>query len=414
MKQVDIIRPSSIEAINGPIGTLKRILKNREYFESKDYDVTLFVNESLRRGPFKEISATTYSNQTKSSSPIRKIISQWLRSKARTDFWAAKIINEKSRKQAEKLVDYYLSLNRTPDIIQFHSNDECYYYIKKHKGVLPKIVLFMHSDGIPLRMLIESLPGLKDSKYINSLKKELDVIVNRVDRIVFIAKIGQNNFLKYYPTRNVDNTSVIINGIEGLDKIQKEKIEMVKTQSNNPKYRLCCTGTISFRKGQHIILEALTKLPATLRSEIRVDFIGDGAERSLLEQYAIDNGMSEQIRFLGSVPNAEVYLRLAESNIYILMSNNEGLPISIIEAMRVGLPIISTKVSGIPELIYEGSNGFLLNPNPDELAALLLKLPEYDWEEMGRNSMLRFQKEFTFDRMEKEFCDMYDKTIKQV
>jgi glycosyltransferase involved in cell wall biosynthesis len=409
MKQVDIIRPSSINAINGPIGTLKRILKNREFFENKGYDVTLFVNESLSQGPFRGVPTTTMSGKESHLSGLRKKISLWLRSRARTDFWAAKIINQKNRRQAEKLVDYYLSLDRKPDIIQFHSDDECFFYLKKHKGPQPKMVLFQHTDGIPFRMLTESLPGLKNSNYLNVLKGELDFIVERVNHLVFIAKIGQKNFLKYYPTRNVDNTSVIINGIDTLTKEQIEITERIKAQSHTPKYRFCCTGTISFRKGQHMILEALTELPEKLRNEIRVDLIGDGAERLSLEQYAAEKGIAKQVRFLGSVPNVDVFKLLAECNIYILMSNNEGLPISIIEAMRVGLPIISTNVSGIPELIDEGYNGFLLNPDVKELTSLLKKLPEFDWEQMGRNSKKRFENEFTFERMEKEFCDMYDK-----
>ena len=90
------------------------------------------------------------------------------------------------------------------------------------------------------------------------------------------------------------------------------------------------------------------------------------------------------------------------------MSSNEGLPISILEAMRVGMPIIGTNVAGIPECIENGYNGFLLEPDEKQLSSLLKKLPEYDWERMGKNSRDKFEREFTFDRMMKEFCDMYD------
>ena len=412
MRQVDIIRPSSIKAINGPIGTLKRILKNKDYFNSRGYEVTLFVNESLQQGAFTEVP--DFSSQVNSNNPsgIRLKISQWIRSRARKDLWAAKLVDKNNRRRAEVLIDYYLSLNRTPDIVQFHSDTECYLYIKKHKGTLPKIVLFQHTDGIPFRMLIEALPGLKDSNYLDGLKKGLDTIVDRVERLVFIAKIGQTNFLMHYPQRTLDDTSVIINGIDDLTSDQTSEVIKIKNKDYNYKYRLCCTGTISYRKGQRIIIEAISKLPEELRNQVSVDFIGDGPERPILENLSVNLGIASQIHFLGSIPNQEVYKYLAENSIFVLMSKNEGLPISIIEAMRVGLPIISTRISGIPELVDEGHNGFLLNPDVDELADLLKKLPCYDWEQMGRNSMKRFENEFTFERMEREFCDMYDKTIK--
>lgn len=411
MRQVDIIRPSSINAINGPIGTLKRILNNQAFFNEHGYEVTLFANESLKQGPFVSVPVSPNSGAKKSKIGLRNIISTWLRFRARTDLWAAKLIYNKSCKETERLIDYYLSLHRTPDIIQFHSDADCYLFLKKCQGPLPKVVLFQHTDGIPLRMLVESLPGLKDSKYLSKLHKQFAWTIKQADRLVFIAKIGQTNFLSYFPEKNPTDTSVIVNGIDELSEQQKKDVDHLKSSFVSPKYRLCCTGTISFRKGQRIVIEAISKLPENLRNQIRVDFIGDGAERDSLEQLSMELGLTKQMRFLGSVPNPEVYKRLAENNIYILMSNNEGLPISIIEAMRVGLPIISTKVSGIPELVQEGYNGFLLNPDVDELTLLLLKLPQYDWEQMGQHSLERFEKEFTFERMKREFCEMYDSTI---
>lgn len=413
MKQVDIVRPSSINAINGPIGTLKRIIKNRNYFISRGYDVSLFVNESCQQGPFTELQNFVSDRTTCKTSLLRQKVSSWLRARAHRDLWAARIIVEKSRRQSERLIDYYLSLNRTPDVIQFHSDEECYFYLSKHKGPLPKIVLFLHSDGIPFKMELESLPGLKDTNYLLELRAQSDWTLKRADRLVFIAKIGQTNFLNFYPERILDSTSVIINGIDKLTQEQILEVDAIKNKEYSIKYRLCCTGTISYRKGQRTIIEAVSKLPQELRCQISVNFIGDGAERPKLENLCAELGVAEQINFLGNVPNQDVYKSLAASNIYVLMSKNEGLPISIIEAMRIGLPVISTRISGIPELVEEGYNGFLLNPDVEELAALLLKLPNYDWEQMGRNSYKRFENEFTFERMEKEFCDMYDKTLNQ-
>ena len=108
------------------------------------------------------------------------------------------------------------------------------------------------------------------------------------------------------------------------------------------------------------------------------------------------------------MPNEVVYRQLAEENIYILMSQNEGLPISIIEAMRAGLPVISTKVAGIPEIVKDGYNGILLQPSTDELVPILENIEKYNWKDMGIKSRERFEKELTFDRMRKDFCDMFD------
>lgn len=88
------------------------------------------------------------------------------------------------------------------------------------------------------------------------------------------------------------------------------------------------------------------------------------------------------------------------------MSDNEGLPISIIEAMRAGLPIIATNVAGIPETIDD--NGFLLDLDNDALFKVLDNLDMYDWDNLGKLSRQKFEKEFLFSRMAKDYCDIMD------
>lgn len=408
MKQVDIIRPGSINAIIGPVGTLKRMLKNQEYFNSRGYQLTVFTNESIAIGPIQVPPPAVHSTKTWKAK-LRQKIGSFLRVRAQKNFYIAKWFLDRDEKKTEALVDYYLSLNRTPDIVQFHSEYECQVYLNKRKEKSAKTVMFLHSDGIPFKMILEYYPCLKDSSYLRNWREETDWTVANTDRINFIAKIGQENFLKYYPNRTKDDTSVIINGIDDLTEEQSNEVNTIRMKADDGfKYRLCCTGTINYRKGQRIIIEALHNLPECILKQTHLDLIGDGGERPVLEDLVHKYGLDNHVRFCGMIPNVEVYKYLAENNIYILMSKNEGLPISIIEAMRAGLPIISTNVSGIPELIDVGYNGFLLNPDVNELVVLLKKLPNYDWELMGRNSRKRFVTEFTFERMEKEFCDMYD------
>jgi len=408
MKQVDIIRPGAINAIIGPVGTLKRMLKNQEYFNSRGYQITVFTNESINIGPIQVPPPAVHRTITWRSK-LRQKTGSFLRVRAQKYFFIAKWFLDRDKKRIEALVDYYLTLNRTPDIVQFHSEYECQVYLKKRKDASAKTIMFLHSDGIPFKMTLEYYPCLDGSSYMNNWRKETDWTVANTDRINFIAKIGQENFLKYYPNRSENDTSVIINGIDDLTEEQNNEVKDIHMRAANGfKYRLCCTGTINFRKGQRIIIDALHNLPKDILKQTHLDLIGDGGERPVLEGLVHEYGLDEHVRFLGMVPNVEVYKYLAENNIYLLMSKNEGLPISIIEAMRAGLPIISTNVSGIPELVDVGHNGILLNPDVNELTVLLSKLPNYDWELMGKNSRKRFEKEFTFERMAKEFCDMYD------
>ena len=411
LKTVDIIRPGSINAIIGPVGTLKRMLKNQDYFHSRGYDVTVFTNESITIGPIKNPPMAKLQVRPSSlKSRLRRKIGSLLRMRAKKSILLSKWFLGKDFERTEKLVDYYISLERTPDIIEFHSDLECFLYLKKRRENKAKTVMFLHSDGIPFKMTLQYYPKLEGSAYLKQMREDFAWTVEHTDRIVFIAKTGRTNFLQLYPQRSLADTSVIINGIDDLTDSQIKEVDIIKTENANStfKYRLCCTGTINTRKGHRIIIEALHRLPSALLEQVHVDFMGDGGERPVLESLVKDYGLNNHVMFYGLIPNIDVYKYLAKNNIYILMSKNEGLPISIIEAMRAGLPIISTNVSGIPELINPEFNGFLLNPDVEELTSLLNDLPKYDWKAMGENSRKRFEKEFTFERMEREFCDMFN------
>lgn len=408
MKQVDIVRPCNINAIVGPISTLKRILKNKDYFFERGYNPSLFVNESIALQRPVEISdakVVVGGNQKISfKGRVYNKLSLWGKHNYPLACW----LMRNYYKVTERLVDYYISLDRTPDIVEFHSERECYLYLTQRKEHKAQTVVFLHSDGIPFAMDLVYYPCLTNSRFYKKIWKQIEWTMEHVDKIVFIAQKGQDNFLKLFPNIPPEKTFVMLNGIEDLTAEQKEEVEEIRRRDFKFKYRLCCTGTINTRKGHLYIIEALNRISKDKLANIHLDFLGEGPQRMVLEDLVKQYGLENHVKFYGSVPNVEVYRHLAENNIYILMSQNEGLPISIIEAMRAELPVISTRVAGIPEIVKDGYNGLLLNPSTDDLIPVLENIDRYNWKEMGKMSRERFQNELTFERMKKDFCDMFD------
>lgn len=101
--------------------------------------------------------------------------------------------------------------------------------------------------------------------------------------------------------------------------------------------------------------------------------VGDGPLRSHIQTLAQELGVAEQIRFEGSRHDVASFLR--EVDVYVLSSKHEGLPIALMEAMSSGLPIVSTTVGGVPELIRNGMNGLLVaRQDPGGLADALASL----------------------------------------
>jgi len=90
--------------------------------------------------------------------------------------------------------------------------------------------------------------------------------------------------------------------------------------------------------------------------------VGDGSERSELERLANNLGLSQNITFVGRVSEDGVPPYMAAADVFVLPSLSEGFGIVNLEAMAAGLPIVATNIGGIPSLIEDGVNGFLVDP----------------------------------------------------
>lgn len=167
-------------------------------------------------------------------------------------------------------------------------------------------------------------------------------------------------------------------------------------------------GYISERKGVWELLKAVEAIKET-HSSFKI-VIGGNGETEKLQRMIQDLGLVDFVNFIGWTSGEQKIDLLRNSDVFILPSQNEGLPISILEAMSYGLPIISTKVGGIPEVIENNVNGILINPNNlDELIQSMIfaiENPEVRVE-FGQNNELRIQK-FYPDSVKKQLEEIYN------
>jgi len=119
-------------------------------------------------------------------------------------------------------------------------------------------------------------------------------------------------------------------------------------------------GLIVERKGIYDLLKAISLLDKDVRDKMHLEIGGDG-EREKLQQMISDLNISESVTFRGWVDGVLKEELFSKANVYILPSHFEGLPVSILEAMSQGMPVIATSVGGIPEIVIDGKNGYLVN-----------------------------------------------------
>jgi glycosyltransferase involved in cell wall biosynthesis len=164
------------------------------------------------------------------------------------------------------------------------------------------------------------------------------------------------------------------------------------------------------QKDHILLLESL----AGLRTPWRLLVVGDGPNRGQVQAMAGCLGLSGNVQFLGD--RSDVAQLLSQSDIFVLPSKWEGLPISILEAMRAGLPVIASDVGGVAECVEDGVTGFLVPPHDETrlrgALARLIQSPElmHRMGEAGRN---RFEKNFRIDAMVKRTLAVYRDAVRE-
>jgi glycosyltransferase involved in cell wall biosynthesis len=175
-------------------------------------------------------------------------------------------------------------------------------------------------------------------------------------------------------------------------------------------------GTVGWRKGSFEILKAI---PRVVKNDPSVRFVLVGGEekpgewKQLMENVR-SNGLDTWVRFTGEVPRERIQGILAVGHVFLLPSFIEGMPIAIIEAMRSGLPVISTRVNAIPEVIEDGVSGILIDPgNSQAIAEAVLSLTEHPSlrEKLAQGAAQTFEERYELTRAMQRLRAVYERVL---
>ena len=166
-------------------------------------------------------------------------------------------------------------------------------------------------------------------------------------------------------------------------------------------------GRLTPVKNQALMLRAVNKL-ALKRPSLRLVFVGDGPERKRLEALAEALGLPGRVVFAGDRPDVNELLCAADC--FLLSSDHEGAPKALLEAMASSLPIVSTAVGGVPDMIGHGHSG-LLAPRGDH-AALAARLAQVLDDPalanaLGRAARREAERRFSLDQMARQYLHIY-------
>jgi colanic acid/amylovoran biosynthesis glycosyltransferase len=141
-------------------------------------------------------------------------------------------------------------------------------------------------------------------------------------------------------------------------------------------FHVLCVGRLVAAKGQHVLVDAAQRLIAG-GHDLRVTLVGSGPEESGLRAAVDAAGLQAHIRLTGALNQDEVRRLYGEADAFVLPSFAEGIPVVLMEAMASGVPCVTTRITGIPELIRSDDEGLLVAPSDAcALAAAIARLIE--------------------------------------
>ena len=252
------------------------------------------------------------------------------------------------------------------------------------KKWLKKPIVVYHRDNI-INNIIE--------KYF------FKIVLKRTDVAIALSESMKNRML----TLNQREILVISNGIklerfqlEGFKRVNKSQIRK-KLGLDSDDTLLIYVGRLHPIKGVRFLIEAMNILKNN-EIEIKLIIVGDGHHKRDLEMLIKNLELKNQVEFKGWIPHEIIPEYMAASDIFILPSLTEGFPNVCLEAMASGLPIITTKIDGMSEIIEDGKNGYLVSPkNSFQIAERLKDLIH------NKNLRKKFAKENKLKVKEYEF-----------
>lgn len=170
---------------------------------------------------------------------------------------------------------------------------------------------------------------------------------------------------------------------------------------------------LSAEKDFSTLLRAIPQVVSEVPT-FRMKIVGDGPERERLTGLTRELGMTDSIEFLGEQTDVPSLLRGA--GFFVSSSLTEGISLTLLEAMSVGLPIVATAVGGNPEIVLQNETGFLVPPmDSRRLADAIVKMchEQHRWLEMGRVGRQRVVQNFDVHRMARDYERLYWELVRQ-
>lgn len=294
----------------------------------------------------------------------------------------------------------FVLLTTQVDIIHIHVAERGSAYRKSIVTLIAKFLFrkptILHSNSPEFHGFYQGLP--------HSIKRGLLWTFSQCDRFIAVSNSWRNFYVDKFGLK-AEQVLVLANPIE----LPNQLPQRIQTSEIN----IIFLGRIGQRKGAFDLIHAFALLPDEMRNQVNLILAGDG-EVEKARHLAASYNLGDCITIYDWLNSEQRDTLLAKANIFALPTYNEGLPLALLEAMGWALPVITTPVGGIPDLIISQKNGLLVNPGDIKQLALAIQLLVQDEKlrfSLGgaaRESVTPFDVKSYFDSLLKIYDSVLD------
>lgn len=311
----------------------------------------------------------------------------------------------------------WIKINNTKRGGSFFSTISYFLYLLIHRNEYNLIQCFQVFNEVFIALIIGRIFG-KTVVARNSsggLTPDLDIIedlwagrfkkkyiINHLRHLIVTSQDSAKGFIRSGINNSIIN--YITNGVQVYEKDEREynnKVSKVITVA-----RLTRIRGIDW-KGVDTLVLAMREI-VSICPNIVLDVIGDGCEKEAYVRMVDKLELSDNIRFLGARKNVGTYLQRAD--IFVMASRTEGMSNALLEAMSYGLPCVTTAVGGNKEIIINGENGFLVEPEkPEKMAKAIIELIKDQGlrESIGKNARQTIKEKYSIDMIADRYLEFY-------
>ena len=220
------------------------------------------------------------------------------------------------------------------------------------------------------------------------------IAYEKCEKIITVSENQAKELKKFTP--RYANKVIAIHNLINIDEIRKKSKESIEEVFDRTKFNIVSVGRVSHEKGMDLAVEACSKLVTRGKDNIRWWIVGDGPAIGEVRETITKLHMEQYVIIVGMKSNPYPYIRQAD--LYVQPSRFEGYPMTILEALVLGQPVVSTNNGGATEIICEVMSGILEPVDAEKIAngiEVLLLNPEKHKDMRSYVEKLDFQKENT-------------------